>query len=549
MLRLLLCLFVLLEASLSGRAILPEHIEHYTISSVIPSTITSKEIYKKVYAQELESVDPPTSDPIETPEFQRSVDTHRSDVETPIIGLKLPTVSLPHTNTPATAAGVMPISLDPDTKEVVVLLGLEDRWWDRHKDIWITDFAGRIDPGETKLIAAAREFTEETAGIYPIYDPKNKGLSTSHNPLIELKTNVPHTAPIRYASYLLPMPYIHREKIKKQADIMRKIPENHVEKDDYYWVKLSDILSKKNHFTVTYDGPSRSFRSRRLNTGDPVSIFIHFLNSILSDSTVQEYLREIIKLNPPISPTSDPDVWPLPPETTFRAQPHPLTLPVALPFNSVIPSGGPISGAGILPISIDPGTKKVVVLFGDEINPGSRIDGFADFGGSSDPGETAGETAMREFMEETGLAFWENIMQQPLARNLLSESDILQKAAQSKTAAAQATPLYYVPNQGYVTHVLPVPYETTSVINGKVSAVRVKMRHNSSTHPFFEKTTFEWIPLEDIIPIMLNYSSYTVQGTARKLSWRFLGGRDKFKLDPKNTQVLQYLQDIVSLNP
>jgi hypothetical protein len=544
MLRYILCLFVLLEASLSGRAILKEDIDHYTISSVIPSTITSKEIYKKVYAQELESVDPPTSDPIETPEFQRSVDTHRSDVDPSIIGLKLPTVSPPHTNTPATAAGVMPISLDPDTKEVVVLLGLEDRWWDRHRDIWITDFAGKIDSGETKLIAAAREFTEETAGVYPIYDPRTKSLSTSHNPLIELKTNVPHTVPIRYASYLLPMPYIHREKIKEQADILRKIPGNHVEKDDYYWVKLSDVLRKGNDFSIIYDGPSPTFRSKPLNNGDRVKIFIHFWNSILSDPQVQTYLQEIIRLNAPTQPTPL-DVLP-----TFIAPTHPLTLPATLSFNSVLPSStARISGAGVLPISIDPHTKKVVVLFGDEVNAASHIDGFADFGGSSDPRETAAETAMREFMEETGLAFWENIMKQPLNRGSLSQADILKLALDSKAAAAQALPLYYVPNQGYVTHILPVPYETTTVINGRVSDVRTRIRHNSSTHPFFEKTTFEWIPLEDIIPIMLNYNSYTVPGTTRRLSWRFLGGRDKFKLDPKNTQVLQYLQDLIALNP
>ncbi len=221
--------------------------------------------------------------------------------------LLLPSPS-PHTSSQASAAGVLPISIDPKTGEVVLLFGLEYRSWDERPKVVITDFGGKVDPGETKLIAAAREFTEETASVYPTYKEPPSSSSTEkgdltprgHN-LIELKTAS------SYAAYLLPMPYKNIEEIQEKADIMRKVPGNHVEKDAYYWVKLSDYLRKKSKLSVSYKGPNRSVSiykgskvgvvTEELNSQSKIPLFHRYHKYILSDPGVQEYLQQILDLN------------------------------------------------------------------------------------------------------------------------------------------------------------------------------------------------------------------------------------------------------------
>ena len=61
----------------------------------------------------------------------------------------------------AVSAGVLPVAEDPETGKIHVLLGQEavgSRLW--------CDFGGGISAGTCSLVGAAREFTEETLGIF-----------------------------------------------------------------------------------------------------------------------------------------------------------------------------------------------------------------------------------------------------------------------------------------------------------------------------------------------------------------------------------------------
>lgn len=139
---------------------------------------------------------------------------------------------LPDTDTPALNAGVLPLSIHPETGEVMALLGLENRWWDRSGYVY-TDFGGKIDPGETKKEAAVREGNEETAFVFKDY--------INHSSVVELVTRIDSS---NYAFYVVPVPYLPKESIQRQANIERRKPGNHVEKSDYVWVKLSDLVAR-----------------------------------------------------------------------------------------------------------------------------------------------------------------------------------------------------------------------------------------------------------------------------------------------------------------
>ena len=58
--------------------------------------------------------------------------------------------------------------------------------------------------------------------------------------------------------------------------------------------------------------------------------------------------------------------------------------------------------AGILPLSID-GQGRIIVLFGEEVEG----DGWSEFGGGREPGETIAQCAAREYEEET-MSMWYN---------------------------------------------------------------------------------------------------------------------------------------------
>lgn len=144
--------------------------------------------------------------------------------------------------------------------------------------------------------------------------------------------------------------------------------------------------------------------------------------------------------------------------------------------------------AGTLPVAIDPATGKIVVLLGYEQG---NITGFTDFCGSGDPTDKSREhTAVREFNEETCLAFWGDLTTTPLNRATTSGSQLETMAQQPLTQ--NLIPLFYAAKNKYFTCLLPVRYQSIGDLNKSISTVRNKV----NAHQFFEKTDFAWVPLE-----------------------------------------------------
>lgn len=72
-------------------------------------------------------------------------------------------------------ASVIPVSRNPKTNNVYILLGLNDLYDDQPKGtkrVW-SDLGGKINDDESYQDAAAREFREETADVFPepMYNP------------------------------------------------------------------------------------------------------------------------------------------------------------------------------------------------------------------------------------------------------------------------------------------------------------------------------------------------------------------------------------------
>ncbi|MCP5322638.1 MAG: hypothetical protein H6492_01330 [Candidatus Paracaedibacteraceae bacterium] len=210
---------------------------------------------------------------------------------------------------------------------------------------------------------------------------------------------------------------------------------------------------------------------------------------------------------------------------------------------------------GVLPIAIDPETKKVVVLLGYETE---NVTGFTDFGGSSDATDVSRQhTAMREFMEETALAFWEDVAGTPLDRQATTSKQLedLAKKPDPKVYS-KAIPWLYSKSNSYLSCLLPVHYQTVDQLNSKMATVRKKV----SSAPFHEKHSFVWVPLEDMIQqIESNTLYYPIPGhSGKRIAWRFIGkgvpGRENLadfkggKLHYLYERCIKYLKEIIRLN-
>lgn len=210
---------------------------------------------------------------------------------------------------------------------------------------------------------------------------------------------------------------------------------------------------------------------------------------------------------------------------------------------------------GVLPIAIDPETKKVVVLLGYETG---NVTGFTDFGGSSDATDVSRQhTAMREFMEETALAFWEDVAGIPLDRQATSSKQLEHLAKKpDQKIYSKAVPWLYSNSNSYLTCLLPVQYQSIDKLNGKIDIVRKKV----SSAPFHEKHSFVWVPLEDLIQqIESNTLYYPIPGhPGKRIAWRFIGkgvpGRQNLadfkggKLHHIYERCMKYLKEIIRLN-
>lgn len=132
----------------------------------------------------------------------------------------------------ACAAGVLPLSWT-STGERVALLGYGAcSQGGTYRHFW-SDFGGKLDPEESSISAAMREFHEETAYFFQIHVQATQQLLRLHGNE-------------KYVSYVTEVPYADAELIQRNADHVKSegnfYERNHVEMDDYRWVPLSLFL-------------------------------------------------------------------------------------------------------------------------------------------------------------------------------------------------------------------------------------------------------------------------------------------------------------------
>lgn len=205
---------LLLNITSQGRAIELDSIDAYTAAPPLSILDSQSDHFTQIYPIIEQKKTTVKVEEVTTPEF----------------------LALPHkadTDTLALNAGVIPLSIDPKTKKIVALLGFEQRWGSKGGYYTYTDFGGKIDPGETKKEAAVREGNEETAFAFKRH--------ITEDTVVELVTRTDNTL---YAFYAAPVPYTPLETIRKKAAEERKKPGNHVEKSDYIWVELSELLDR-----------------------------------------------------------------------------------------------------------------------------------------------------------------------------------------------------------------------------------------------------------------------------------------------------------------
>ncbi len=133
----------------------------------------------------------------------------------------------------ACAAGVLPVSINPEGDRVVLLGYGSCSQGGVYRNFW-SDFGGKLDPEETAKEAALREFHEETAYFF-------KTEITHHDQLLKLHGNE------KYVSFAAEVPYSCINLIKKNANKVRSegtlYERNHVEMEDYRWAPLNILLS------------------------------------------------------------------------------------------------------------------------------------------------------------------------------------------------------------------------------------------------------------------------------------------------------------------
>jgi 2'-5' RNA ligase/ADP-ribose pyrophosphatase YjhB (NUDIX family) len=144
----------------------------------------------------------------------------------------------------ASAAGVLP--LFERNGEAYTCLGEEARGWARHRFNAWSDFGGRRDPNESLDQTALRELREESAGSFPHLTLGDINASRYYD---HHRVNH-HRQPHIYRQYFVDMRGkegaqgpITAERMWNNARRVRSQPgPHHVEKTDYAFVKVSDLL-------------------------------------------------------------------------------------------------------------------------------------------------------------------------------------------------------------------------------------------------------------------------------------------------------------------
>jgi len=218
----------------------------------------------------------------------------------------------------AEAAGVLPYYIDKKEKKAYVLIGKQSRVErdEGRVEVW-GDFGGAGKKNEDPKEIAAREFSEETLGIYGTPSPhtyaqriQQKGVQfpnyyvqkASVNkilPKLKIAPNVRHRHRYkdRYSYYTIYFvdtgKFARGSELYKAREVYAKKPgskHDYKEVYDFYWMPLDDLIA----ILDTYKNKQWP-RYVYFNKGNSSEKFFRFFRGILQDSHVQDILRDIQK--------------------------------------------------------------------------------------------------------------------------------------------------------------------------------------------------------------------------------------------------------------
>lgn len=134
------------------------------------------------------------------------------------------------------------------------------------------------------------------------------------------------------------------------------------------------------------------------------------------------------------------------------------------------------SGAGILPVAVDPYSGEVYLLFGQEHDGENE---WSDFGGASEGGESPAKTAAREGAEE-------------LMGFLGSTAEMLRELRRVNVWASL---------DGYTSFVIVVPYDELLPMYFRQHFLFTRTRTPraiGSGNGLYEKSAVRWVRLQDV---------------------------------------------------
>lgn len=145
-------------------------------------------------------------------------------------------------------AGVIPYFVDKITNQAYLILGKEEPTPNKYNSETLADFGGKTDPNETALVTAAREFSEESKGLFGKQKVIENALKTAA--FIERKG---------YFTYFLEVEPMSQENFKALQHTftnMTNLPHEQMEKTTLICIKAEEIFiaakqnSNQMHLTV-----------------------------------------------------------------------------------------------------------------------------------------------------------------------------------------------------------------------------------------------------------------------------------------------------------
>jgi hypothetical protein len=184
------------------------------------------------------------------------------------------------------AGGVLPVSYDYDGNRVVLLGKGLCNFMGEYKEYW-SDFGGRINSDESAIDGSFREFHEETAYFFTdeIHDTRQ---------LLQLSGSD------KYVAFLAEVSYSPVHEIMSQVRYIEEkgtpYQKNHIEKTEYRWILLSDLLmmGNKDHFSEKECGIFPLFVLQHLMLPKTQSMLESLLTASVSELSKKHSFQNIL---------------------------------------------------------------------------------------------------------------------------------------------------------------------------------------------------------------------------------------------------------------